>query len=69
MGGAMAHFRVDAVMDKTSGRWFAEVFYPADALEPLVRSRPWFATEAKAHEFAKKSLTKIFGDLVDFQPN
>lgn len=65
----MVHFRVDAVMDKTSGLWFAEVFYPADALEPLVRSRAWFASEAIAHEFAKESLAKILGDLVEIQPN
>lgn len=50
----MAHIRLEAVLDPDTTLYAVEVYYPAEATEPYVRSRARFATEAEAFSFAKE---------------
>jgi hypothetical protein len=40
--------RVEAVLDEKSGRYFVEIYHPADAAQPFVTTEPRYATAAAA---------------------
>lgn len=44
----MALFRIEAVEDKSTGRFGIEIYYPADARQPYVTTAPRYMTAAAA---------------------
>lgn len=44
----MTIFRVEAVEDKTSGLYFIEIYYPADADRPYITTEPRYKTAMAA---------------------
>lgn len=52
----MANFRVETALDIPSGLYYAEVFFPNDAIAPFVRTRPRFPS----HEVAMQVVMDMF---------
>ncbi len=44
----MAIVRIEPVLDGKSGRYFVEIYYPADAQRPFVTTEPRYASGAAA---------------------
>jgi hypothetical protein len=44
----MALIRIEAVQDPKSGRYFVEIYNPADAARPFVTTRPRYQSSAAA---------------------
>jgi hypothetical protein len=50
-------YRVEAVADSKSGLFYAEVFYPKDAIAPVAKTRPVYASL----EEAKRRVEEVIG--------
>lgn len=56
----MAQFRVEFVQDEAKGKLSAELYYPPEATEPLVRTRPIYRSE----EDALLGVVNLFKDAI-----
>ena len=60
----MANFRVESVLDRSSGLYYVEVFYPDTATEPIVSSEPIYPS----HEAAEADSLKTFCEAFKGKP-
>ena len=44
----MANFGVETVRDKKTGMFFAELYYPDDAIEPIAKTQPVYSSHEQA---------------------
>ena len=58
----MAQFRLEAVLDDTTGLYSLEAYYPAEATEPFVRTKPRFREEDEVYEHFKQKFSEAFPD-------
>jgi hypothetical protein len=56
----MAQFRVEFVRDEAKGKLCAELYYPPESTEPLVRTRPIYRSE----EDALLGVVNLFKDAI-----
>jgi hypothetical protein len=59
-GGPVAQFRVEFLLDEASGKYFAELYDPANQAELVARTEALYATQAAA----VLGLVQIFKDAV-----
>ncbi len=55
----MPLLRIEAVKDTTTGRFFLEIYYPADTTQPYVTTEPRYETAASAEGDVIASLAVI----------
>lgn len=60
----MARFRAETVFDGKSGKYFVELYYPENATEPLVRTRPIYPS----HEVAEQETIRTMKEALPTQP-
>jgi hypothetical protein len=46
----MTIIRIEAALDQPSGRYFLEIYYPADASAPFVTTAPRYQTPVSAEQ-------------------
>jgi hypothetical protein len=63
----MAHFRFEAVLDTNSNLYSLEIYYPAEATTPFVRTRARFRTEMEAFDHAKETMAEALPDKAPFR--
>jgi hypothetical protein len=59
-GGSVAQFRVEFLLDEATGKYFAELYDPANQSELVARTEALYATQAAA----VLGLVQIFKDAV-----
>jgi hypothetical protein len=52
----MAHFRLEAEKDETSGKWHAALYYPSATVSPVSRTRPIFNSSDEALAAALRAM-------------
>jgi hypothetical protein len=58
--GRVANFRIETNLDSATGLYFAELYYPDSATEPLVRTTPRFPSIEVAEEEIKLDMIAAF---------
>ena len=48
MSAILPIIRIEAVLDERTGRYFVEIYHPADAPQPFVTTEPRYASAAAA---------------------
>lgn len=56
----MSDYRVEAAADPASGLFYAEVFYPSTASEPVAKTKPVYASLEEARRRAEDAIKAVF---------
>ena len=60
----MARFRIETVLDSSTGLILAELYHPEDADEPIASTQPVYPT----HEMATQDIIRMMKEAVPDQP-
>jgi hypothetical protein len=55
----MAKYRIETVIDKTTMKFRAEIFYPENSASPVFISEPIYSS----HDQAEKSIVQLFSEI------
>jgi len=55
-------FRLETVLDKNTGMYYGEMYYPENATEPYVRSKAVFTSAEAAVQHTLDTFKKMFPD-------
>ena len=56
----MDNYRVEATIDRATGRYFAELYFPADAKQPIAKTHPIYDSENEALERVNRMFRNLF---------
>jgi hypothetical protein len=60
----MAKFRAESVLDKNTGKYYIELYYPDDSSEPLVTTEAIYSS----HEIAEQETIRMIQEALPNQP-
>lgn len=58
----MARFRVETILDNTSGKYSVELYYPHDSVEPAVTTPPIYPSQEIARGDTLQIIKEVFTD-------
>ena len=60
----MAKFRAESVLDKNTGNYYIELYYPDDSSEPIVTTEAIYPS----HEIAEQETLRLIQEALPDQP-